>query len=97
MTAYKIELEASENGGRYVIRLDGGADAEMTYVMQGENVMAIDHTFTPPSHRGRDIALQLVTRGIEDARAQNLKVNPICPYVAVQFRRHPEWADLLAG
>ena len=29
------------------------------------------------------------------ARAQGLRVNPVCSYVAVYIRRHAEWQDLL--
>ncbi|WP_256366947.1 N-acetyltransferase [Lentilitoribacter sp. Alg239-R112] len=32
---------------------------------------------------------------MEDAKEKQLKVQPVCPYAAAQFRRHPEWSDLL--
>jgi predicted GNAT family acetyltransferase len=59
-------------------------------------VLAVDHTFTPPELRGRNIAAQLMHALIEDARADGSKIRPNCSYVVAQFRRHPEWADLLA-
>ena len=95
MTQFDINHQSSGNTGRYSIALDDGSEAEMTYRMAGE-VMAIDHTFVPRRHRGGQIAESLVVRGVEDARAKGLKIDPVCPYVAVQFRRHPEWRDLLA-
>ena len=58
--------------------------------------MVIDHTGVPPEFEGRGIALKLVKASIEDARREGFKITPVCPYVVVQFRRHPEWADLLA-
>jgi predicted GNAT family acetyltransferase len=60
-------------------------------------VLAIDHTFVPPSHRGRNLAERLVTTGVADARLEGSKIHPYCSYVAAQFRRHPEWSDLLAS
>ena len=33
--------------------------------------------------------------GLEDARAAGKKIIPLCPFAAAQFRRHPEWSDLL--
>jgi predicted GNAT family acetyltransferase len=80
-----------------VIRLDDGSEGEMTWRRAGEGVVAFDHTFVPPHHRGKGIAEKLVNSGIADARASNFKVIPACSYVDAQFRRHPEWAELLAG
>lgn len=97
MTARDISLETDGVTGRYCIALDDGSEAEMTYRMTTPHIMAIDHTFVPKQHRGGDIAESLVVRGVEDARRGGLKIDPVCPYVAVQFRRHPEWRDLLAS
>ncbi len=70
--------------------------AELTWRAQG-NVRVADHTFVPPEARGTGIAARLVEQMIADARAQGFTIVPECSYVAVAFRRHPEWADLLAG
>jgi predicted GNAT family acetyltransferase len=91
-----VEREDGPHGGRYVIRLDDGLEAEMTYRRPAPGIIAIDHTFVPPSHRGQGLAERLVDAGIADARAEANRVQPYCSYVAAQFRRHPEWSDLLA-
>ena len=69
--------------------------AELTWQAHGGARIA-DHTFTPPEARGKGIAQALVEALIEDARADGFTIVPSCSYVAAQFRRHPEWADLLA-
>jgi predicted GNAT family acetyltransferase len=38
----------------------------------------------------------MILKGIADARASGLKVRPECSYAVIQFKRHPEWSDLLA-
>lgn len=92
-----IERSRSGSGGRYFVRLgEGSEDAEMTYHGVREGVIAIDHTYVPREHRAKGLAEKLVFRGIEDARAEGNRIVPLCSYVAAQFRRHPEWADLLA-
>ena len=91
-----VEREDNARGGRYVIHLAPDAEAEMTYRKTADHVIAVDHTFTPPAYRGRDVALRLATRLIEDARAEGTRIVPLCSYVAAQFQRHSEWADLLA-
>ena len=93
---YTIHREEGPTRGRYVIHLAPGAEAEMTYKKSGDGPMIIDHTGVPPEFEGRGIALRLVKAAIEDARSEGFKITPVCPYVVVQFRRHPEWADLLA-
>jgi len=54
-----------------------------------------DHTGVPDAFRGQGAGLRLVTRAVEDARAQGKKIIPLCPFANAQFRRHPEWADVL--
>lgn len=61
-----------------------------------EGVMHLTHTVVPKELEGRGIAAQLVIAALTWARAQGLQVNPVCSYVAVYIRRHPEWQDLLA-
>lgn len=94
-TELRIQREEGPTRGRYVIHLAPGAEAEMTYRKEGAGPMIIDHTGVPPEYEGRGIALKLVKAAIADAEAQNFKIKPICPYVVVQFRRHPEWTHLL--
>jgi predicted GNAT family acetyltransferase len=93
---YTVEHEDGAGHGRYLIRLPGDLEAEMTYRKIGPDVIAIDHTYTPPEFRGQNIAFMMMERAIADARARQLKVRPECSYAVVQFRRHREWSDLLA-
>lgn len=92
----EVEREDAPGRGRYVIRLPGGLEAEMTFRIIGAEVIAIDHTYTPPQFRGRNIAAKLLERGIADARRDGIKIQPECSYAVVQFQRHKDWADLLA-
>ena len=89
-----IELDDLGSKGRYVFR-DGGAEAEMTFSKAGEHMIIIDHTEVPDAFRGQGVGLRLVTRAVEDARAAGKKIIPLCPFANAQFRRHPEWADVL--
>lgn len=91
-----VEHEDGAGHGRYFIRLPGDFEAEMTYRKIGPDVIAIDHTYTPPEFRGHNIAARLMERSIADARRDSVKIHPVCSYAVAQFRRHPEWADLLA-
>ena len=59
--------------------------------------MIIDYSFVPPAYRGRGVALRLIRTAVEDARRTGTKISPLCGYVAAEFRRHRDWADVLKG
>jgi predicted GNAT family acetyltransferase len=90
-------LEITGSNGRYSTKIADGPEAHMTYRRLDPTTISIDHTLVPNAYRGQGIAAQLVKRGIEDARKNGDKIVPTCSYVAAQFKRHPEWADLLAS
>ncbi|MEO8123298.1 MAG: GNAT family N-acetyltransferase [Burkholderiales bacterium] len=60
-----------------------------------DGVMQLTHTLVPPPLEGRGIAAALVEAALAHARSEGLKVNPICSYVQLYMRRHPETQDLL--
>lgn len=92
--ALLIEHVESGSKGRYVVRLEG-SEAEMTYTRAGEHLIIIDHTSVPDALRGRGIGAVLVHRAVEDARAGNKTIMPLCPFAKSQFDRHPDWSDVL--
>lgn len=94
--AISIEKLTTEKTGRYVARVDGVEDeAELTFTIRGLALISADHTFAPASMRGTGAAMALVERMIADARANRSKVIPICPYVLSQYKKHPEWRDVM--
>ncbi|SFZ86605.1 hypothetical protein SAMN02983003_3795 [Devosia enhydra] len=95
-TKLSITREDDGHRGRWYAGLDDGAEAEMTYRHGPDKVISIDHTFVPESHRGQGIAEALMNAAIASARADGLKIRPLCSYAVLQFRRHKDWADLLA-
>lgn len=88
-----IVREETDGRGRYLLRIDG-ALAELTYSRAARDKIVATHTGVPPAMRNRGIALRLVERLVADARAEGLRIVPACSYVALQRRRHPDWADL---
>jgi len=93
----QIEFEQTPSGGRIFIpgSVDG-RESELVFVTRGEVWDAIS-TFVPPSQRGQGIAGKLVDQLITEARRQNKKIRPTCPYIKVKFDRHPDWSDLRDG
>jgi uncharacterized protein len=90
-----IRLEDGGSKGRYVLGGDGGAEAELTFSRAGERLIIIDHTEVPDAMRGTGAGRALVERAVADAREAGKRILPLCPFAAAQFRRHPEWRDVL--
>ena len=90
-----ISLDEGDTKGRYVVKGPDGSEAEMTFTKVGKHQVIIDHTEVPDAFRGQGIGARLVARAVEDARAAGRTIIPLCPFAAAQFRRHPEWADVL--
>ena len=95
MSDAEIVLERNGRQGRYLLPLPEGRPAQLTFVETGPDRIAIDYSFVPPAHRGKGMALKLIMRAVEDARAKGYRITPLCGYVASEFRHHPQWADVL--
>jgi predicted GNAT family acetyltransferase len=53
-------------------------------------VMRMTHTVVHPELQGQGIAARLVEAALAHARAQGLKIEPICSYVRAYLQRHPQ-------
>ncbi|MFN3314190.1 MAG: GNAT family N-acetyltransferase [Hyphomonas sp.] len=95
MSELEIKREDGPSGGRYTVTIDGHT-AEMTYSRAGATRLIIDHTGVPDALRGKGAGQALVKQAVEDARADGLKIIPLCPFAKAQIEKHPEWQDVLA-
>ena len=55
----------------------------------------LDYVYAPPELRGTGASGRLMTAVASQARAEGLKVTPICGYAAAWLRRSAEFRDLL--
>jgi predicted GNAT family acetyltransferase len=82
--------------GAFVIERDAKRLAEMTYVRAGEHRVIIDHTFVDETQRGEGAGLQLLEAAVAWARADDLKLFPVCPFAKAMSGRHESLQDVLA-
>ncbi len=95
MSEAKIAREDGTAKGRYVATIAGiDTEAELTYSRVNEKLIIADHTGVPDVFRGRGLGRALVRRLVDDARAQGVKIIPLCPYVKAELLKHPEWNDV---
>lgn len=95
--AETMSIEHEDNGkkGRYFMRAPGGIEAEMTYTWGKPDCVIIDHTEVPDVFRGQGVGVRLLNALIDDARARPFTIIPLCPFANTQFKRHPEFTDVL--
>ena len=92
----EITRHGDAASGEYRATLPGtDAVGRLTWKARGEARIA-DHTLVPPEIGGRGVAAALVDALVADAKEEGFTIVPQCSYVDAQFRRHPEWSDLLA-
>lgn len=92
MTA-PLAIAHRPDASRFEARFDQGL-AICAYRRQGGELL-LTHTEVPAALEGRGIAAALVRTALDWARAEGLKVRPLCSYVASYMRRHPDTQDLL--
>jgi uncharacterized protein len=91
-----ITLEESGAKGRYVARLAGFDDVgEMTFSRLSDKLIIVDHTGVPDSLRGQGVGQALAAHVVAEARARGFRIVPLCPFLRAQYKRHPEWADVM--
>jgi predicted GNAT family acetyltransferase len=93
MTA-PLAVEHAAQQDRFEVRVQGYL-CRLDYRLDGR-IMNIHHTEVPGALEGQGIASALVQTAVDHARANGLKIRPLCSYVGAWMRRHPEHADLLA-
>lgn len=87
---YEVVHEPDES--RFAVHV-GDSTAVLDYQRIG-NQLVLPHTGVPPELEGLGIGNLLAREGLEWARAEQLRVVPLCPFVRAYLRRHPAYASL---
>lgn len=93
-----MEIKQFNNGkkGRFYIEIDGTEEAEITYTYAGKDKIIIDHTEVSDKLKGQSIGYKLINAAVDFARANNIKIKPLCTYVAAVFKKKKdEYLDII--
>lgn len=91
----EIIQENEDRRGLFKALEDGKEAGAMTYTWAGSTKFIIDHTEVNPDFKGKGVGLQLVMKAVEYARANHLKIMPLCPFAKSVFDKNPDIADVL--
>jgi predicted GNAT family acetyltransferase len=93
MSNQSVAVEHQADQNRFAVIQDGET-AELTYRTSGSQII-FDHTGVPPALEGRGIGSALAKAGLDYARAHNLEVVPLCPFIRSYIERKPEYQPLV--
>ena len=90
---YLPVITRNEAHSRWEAVVDGHL-CVIDYRLDGR-ILTLPSVRVPVAVEGRGIAAALTRAALDWARAQSLRVVPVCPYVIAWLKRHPEYGDLL--
>ncbi|GAA2464935.1 hypothetical protein Ahu01nite_007560 [Winogradskya humida] len=74
---------------------EGALAGVLTYQVTG-GIVAYTHTKVDPGFEEQGVGSALAKAAMEDARAKNRTVVPICPFLSGWLDKHPEYEKLVA-
>ncbi len=90
-----MDLNLVDNASekRYEAFVDGST-ARIEYI-KAQDKIYLTHTEVPTALEGKGFGSALVLKVLEDIERQNLTLVPLCPFVALYLKKHPEWKKLV--
>ncbi|NID10994.1 GNAT family N-acetyltransferase [Fibrivirga algicola] len=89
----KITLNSAEK--RFELLTDGKLSL-VEFFQPDEQTLALTHTEVDPSLEGQGVGSNLVKQVLTYVDEHNQKIVPLCPFVAVYIKRHPEWQRIVS-
>ena len=80
----------NETDSRYELHVGGRLAGQLDYQLIGD-IVALTHTEVDEACAGQGLGAQLAKFALDDAQARDLKVSPICSFVAKYIDKHPEY------
>jgi predicted GNAT family acetyltransferase len=89
------EVKNLADESRYVVQVDGVEAGFAEYHLRGKSIYFFYHTVVQDEFEGRGLGSQLVRKALDDVRAAQGTVVPICPFFASWLKKHPDYDDLV--
>jgi uncharacterized protein len=90
-----IKQKETDGKGQFYIEENGKVLAEMDYSRRGSTHIIIEHTHVDDALHGRGAGKQLLTKAVEWARQENIKIKPLCTFAHAMFQKVKEFQDVL--
>ena len=91
----EVKHEQYESKGAFVAQDQDKKAGEMTYSKAGDSLIIIDHTEVDSAFGGQGVGKKMVLAAVDFARANNIKVLPLCPFAKAAFDKDATIQDVL--
>lgn len=91
----RLEIVNNAAERRFEVVIDGKV-AMVEYMRAGNNII-YTHTEVPSEFEGMGIGGKLARFVLDYAKAEGLRVQALCPFIAAYVRKHPEYQSITWG
>ena len=88
-----LDVRDNPSAKQYEAKVEG-ATARIEYIKTKDKIY-LTHTEVPRALEGKGVGSALVLKTLEDIEEKELTLVPLCPFVALYLKRHPEWKRLV--
>ncbi|MCL3861696.1 GNAT family N-acetyltransferase [Actinotalea sp. K2] len=81
---------------RYELVVDDAVVGHLEYSERRGGDVALLHTEVDERRQEKGLGSALVRGVLDDLRAREVRIVPLCPFVRAFLERHPEYRDLVA-
>jgi predicted GNAT family acetyltransferase len=90
---YQVERVDQDN--KYVIYDGEKVVGQLNFVVLKDKVKNLFHTEIDPEYEGRGLGKKLVQKVLDDAHAEQIKIQATCPFVRAYIQKNTQYLDLL--
>jgi uncharacterized protein len=92
-----VTVQENPERNRYEALVESGVVAGFSEYQKRDGRLVFTHTEVDDAFEGQGVGSALARGALDDARAQGLVVEPLCPFIKAYIDRHPEYQDLVAA
>lgn len=88
------ELIDNQEENQYEFHIDKYIP-KIEYIKSQNGEIYLTHTEIPVALEGQGIGSALVEKALQDIDEKNLRLVPLCPFVAGYIKKHPDWKRIV--
>ena len=88
------ELIDNEERHQYELHI-GKYVPKIEYIKTKNGEIYLTHTEVPVALEGKGVGSQLAEKVLKDIEKQELRLVPLCPFIAGYIQKHPDWRRIV--